>query len=273
MSVVSMKQLLEAGVHFGHQTRRWNPKMAQYIFTERNGIYIIDLQKTVEEARKRRISLCATSAASGENVLFVGTKKQAAGGHQARKPTRCGHVLRQRQLAGRHADQLQDHPQQQCDRLNQLNNMEKSGEFDLLPKKEVIGLKQRERQAGEQPGRHQGNDEDCRGAMFIVDPSKEHIAVAEARKLGIPIVAHRGYQLRSGRGGLCDPRQRRRHPCRQADRGQRWQTPSSRRARASSWKLSDENVAAAEEAAEAVDTTPRAPQKRASKTAEEITAE
>ena len=137
MSVVSMKQLLEAGVHFGHQTRRWNPKMAEYIYTERNGIYIIDLQKTVkklEEAYMLRSRRCRRTASS---ILFVGTKKQAAGGHQAKRLTACGmYYVNARWLGGMLTNFKT--MRTRIDRLAQLKKMQEDGTFDMLPKKEVM---------------------------------------------------------------------------------------------------------------------------------------
>ena len=185
MAVVSMKQLLEAGVHFGHQTRRWNPKMAPYIFTERNGIYIIDLQKTVRKLEEAYMFV-RDLAANGETVLFVGTKKQAqdsiredaerAGAHFVNARWLGGMLTNFRTIRGRIA------------RLNQLKTMESDGTFDLLPKKEVIKLNHEI----EKLEKFLGGIKEMKklpGALFIVDPRKEKIAVAEAHKLGIPIVA------------------------------------------------------------------------------------
>ncbi len=185
MAVVSMKQLLEAGVHFGHQTRRWNPKMAPYIFTERNGIYIIDLQKTVvklEEAYNfvREISM------EGKNVLFVGTKKQAMESVKD-EATRAGaYYVNARWLGGMLTNFTTI--RRRIARLKQLRTMEEDGTFDLLPKKEVIKLNLEI----EKHEKFLGGIKDMTempGALFIVDPRKEKIAVAEAKKLGIPIVA------------------------------------------------------------------------------------
>ena len=185
MSVVSMKQLLEAGVHFGHQTRRWNPKMAPYIFTERNGIYIIDLQKTVRKLEEAYLFIRELSA-KGETVLFVGTKKQAqdsvreeaerAGSHFVNARWLGGMLTNFRTIRGRLA------------RLAQLEAMKEDGTFDLLPKKEVIKLNHEI----EKLEKFLGGIKEMKklpGALFIVDPRKEKIAVAEAKKLGIPIVA------------------------------------------------------------------------------------
>jgi len=185
MSVVSMKQLLEAGVHFGHQTRRWNPKMAPYIFTERNGIYIIDLQKTVvklEEAYNfiKEISM------EGKNVLFVGTKKQAMESVKD-EATRAGaFYVNARWLGGMLTNFTTI--RRRIARLKQLRTMEEDGTFDLLPKKEVIKLNLEIEKLEKFLGGIKEMSE-MPGALFIVDPRKEKIAVAEAKKLGIPIVA------------------------------------------------------------------------------------
>ena len=185
MAVVSMKQLLEAGVHFGHQTRRWNPKMAPYIFTERNGIYIIDLQKTVvklEEAYNfiREISM------EGKNVLFVGTKKQAMESVKD-EATRAGaYYVNARWLGGMLTNFTTI--RRRIARLKQLRTMEEDGTFDLLPKKEVIKLNLEIEKLEKFLGGIKEMTE-MPGALFIVDPRKEKIAVAEAKKLGIPIVA------------------------------------------------------------------------------------
>ena len=185
MAVVSMKQLLEAGVHFGHQTRRWNPKMAPYIFTERNGIYIIDLQKTVvklEEAYNfvREISM------EGKSVLFVGTKKQAMESVKD-EATRAGaFYVNARWLGGMLTNFTTI--RRRIARLKQLRTMEEDGTFDLLPKKEVIKLNLEIEKLEKFLGGIKDMTE-MPGALFIVDPRKEKIAVAEAKKLGIPIVA------------------------------------------------------------------------------------
>ena len=184
MSVVSMKQLLEAGVHFGHQTRRWNPKMAPYIFTERNGIYIIDLQKTIrmiDDAYK----FVKEVAEQGKPILFVGTKKQAQNAI-CDEAKRCGEFyVNERWLGG----MLTNYKtiSARIDRLNQINEMEEDGTFQKLVKKEVIKLKA-ERDKLE---KSLGGIKDMRGmpgAVFVVDPKKEKIAVKEARILGIPVV-------------------------------------------------------------------------------------
>ena len=185
MGVVSMKQLLEAGVHFGHQTRRWNPKMARYIFTERNGIYIIDLQKTVKKLDEAYMFV-RDVAANGGNVLFVGTKKQA-GDSVREEATRAGaYYVNARWLGGMLTNFKTI--RRRIDRLAQLRKMEEDGTFELLPKKEVSKLNLEI----EKLEKFLGGIKDMKklpAAMFIVDPRKEKIAVAEAKKLGIPIVA------------------------------------------------------------------------------------
>ena len=185
MSVVSMKQLLEAGVHFGHQTRRWNPKMAPYIFTERNGIYIIDLQKTVRKLEEAYMFIRELSA-EGKSVLFVGTKKQAQDSI-AEEAVRAGaYYVNARWLGGMLTNFRTIRTR--IARLEQLNKMKEDGTFDLLPKKEVIGLELEI----EKLEKFLGGIKDMQkipGALFIVDPRKERIAVQEAKKLGIPIIA------------------------------------------------------------------------------------
>ena len=185
MAVVSMKQLLEAGVHFGHQTRRWNPKMAEYIFTERNGIYIIDLQKTVKKLEEA-YNFVRDTVADGGEILFVGTKKQASDSIRD-EATRCGmHYVNVRWLGGMLTNFKTI--KQRIKRLEQLRKMEADGTFDLLPKKEVVKL-QLEIEKLEKFMGGIKNMKQLPAALFIVDPRKEHIAVAEARNLGIPIVA------------------------------------------------------------------------------------
>lgn len=184
MSVISMKQLLEAGVHFGHQTRRWNPKMAPYIFTERNGIYIIDLQKTVKKVDEA-YDFMKEVAATGAPILFVGTKKQAQNAIRD-EAKRCGeYYVSERWLGG----MLTNYKtiSGRIKRLNEINAMEEDGTFDKLSKKEVLGLKA-ERDKLE---KNLGGIKDMKGmpgAIFVVDPKKEKIAVKEARILGIPVV-------------------------------------------------------------------------------------
>jgi len=185
MSVISMKQLLEAGVHFGHQTRRWNPKMAEYIFTERNDIYIIDLQKTVKKIDEA-YNFLREVAASGAPVLFVGTKKQAQESIQA-EAERCGmYYVNHRWLGGMLTNFKTI--QSRINKLKQIEKMEAEGKLDLLPKKEVSKLMKIKEKLENNLG---GIAEMKRlpGAIFVVDSRKEHIAVMEARSLGIPIVA------------------------------------------------------------------------------------
>ena len=185
MAVVSMKQLLEAGVHFGHQTRRWNPKMAPYIFTERNGIYIIDLQKTVKKLEEAYMFVRDLSA-EGKEVLFVGTKKQAAESVKEEAIRADAHYVNARWLGGMLTNFTTI--RRRIARLKQLRAMEQDGTFDLLPKKEVIAL----RHEIEKLEKFMGGIKNMKtlpGALFVVDPRKEKIAVSEAKKLGIPVVA------------------------------------------------------------------------------------
>jgi small subunit ribosomal protein S2 len=185
MAIISMKQLLEAGVHFGHQTRRWNPKMSRYIFTERNGIYIIDLQKTVKKVEEA-YNFVRELAAEGKTVLFVGTKKQAQDSVKE-EAERVGHFfVNQRWLGGTLTNFSTI--QKRIDRLTKLETMEQDGTFDVLPKKEVIVLNKEKDRLEKFLGGIKGM-KSLPGALFIIDPRKERIAVAEARKLGIPIVA------------------------------------------------------------------------------------
>ena len=185
MSVVSMKQLLEAGVHFGHQTRRWNPKMAPYIYTERNGIYIIDLQKTVVKLDEA-YNFVKELSMEGKSVLFVGTKKQAMESVKD-EATRAGaFYVNARWLGGMLTNFTTI--RRRIARLKQLRTMEEDGTFDLLPKKEVIKLNLEIEKLEKFLGGIKEMSE-MPGALFIVDPRKEKIAVAEAKKLGIPIVA------------------------------------------------------------------------------------
>ncbi|NNU82608.1 30S ribosomal protein S2 [Geobacillus sp. BMUD] len=184
MSVISMKQLLEAGVHFGHQTRRWNPKMKKYIFTERNGIYIIDLQKTVKKVEEA-YNFVRELAANGGKILFVGTKKQAQESVKE-EAERCGmFYVNQRWLGGTLTNFATI--QKRIKRLREIEKMEEDGVFDVLPKKEVIGLKKEK----ERLEKFLGGIKDMKelpDALFVIDPRKERIAVAEARKLNIPII-------------------------------------------------------------------------------------
>lgn len=185
MAIISMKKLLEAGVHFGHQTRRWNPKMAEYIFTERNGIYIIDLQKTgdrVDEA----YNFIKEVVSNGDEILFVGTKKQAQESTKS-EAIRCGmHYVSQRWLGG----MLTNYStiRKRIDRLNELKTMEEDGTFDLLTKKEVFKLRNEAERLEKFLGGIKNMDK-LPGALFVVDPRKERIAVQEAAILGIPVVA------------------------------------------------------------------------------------
>ena len=185
MSVVSMKQLLEAGVHFGHQTRRWNPKMAEYIYMERNGIYIIDLQKTVKKLEEA-YSFVRSLAENGESILFVGTKKQAQDAVKEESERVGMYYVNARWLGGMLTNFRT--MRTRVDRLAQLKKMQEDGTFDMLPKKEVMKL------MGdmEKLEKYLGGVKDMKklpGALFVIDPRKEHIAIAEARKLHIPVVA------------------------------------------------------------------------------------
>ena len=184
MSVISMKQLLEAGVHFGHQTRRWNPKMAPYIYTERNGIYIIDLQKSVgmvDTAYKAVFDI----AAEGGNILFVGTKKQAQDAVQT-EADRCGmYYVNERWLGGMLTNFKTI--QSRINRLKEIETMEQDGTFEVLPKKEVIAL----RKEMDKLQKNLGGIKDMKkipDAIFVVDPKKEKICVQEAHTLGIPLI-------------------------------------------------------------------------------------
>ena len=185
MAVVTMKQLLEAGVHFGHQTRRWNPKMAEYIYCERNGIYIIDLAKTVKKLEEA-YNFVRGLAENGQTILFVGTKKQAADAVKE-EASRVGmYYVNARWLGGMLTNFKT--MRTRIDRLAQLKKMQEDGTFDMLPKKEVMKL------MGEMEKleKYLGGVKEMKklpGALFVVDPRKEHNAIAEARKLHIPIVA------------------------------------------------------------------------------------
>ena len=184
MAVISMKQLLEAGVHFGHQTRRWNPKMDKFIFTERNGIYIIDLQKTVKKVDEAD-NYIKSVAENGGTILFVGTKKQAQDSVQE-EAARCGmYFINQRWLGGTLTNFQTI--QKRIDRLHKLEKMAEDGTFELLPKKEVIILNKEKDRLSKFLGGI-SHMKKLPSALFIIDPRKERIAVAEARKLGIPIV-------------------------------------------------------------------------------------
>lgn len=185
MAVVSMKSLLEAGVHFGHQTRRWNPKMARYIFTERNGIYIIDLQKTVKKVEEA-YSFLRETAAAGETILFVGTKKQAQDAIKEEATRANMFFVNERWLGGMLTNFKTI--ETRIKRLKELEKMAEDGTFEVLPKKEVIGL----RHEMDKLEKYLGGIKDMPkmpGAIVIVDPKKEKIAIQEAHKLGIPVVA------------------------------------------------------------------------------------
>jgi small subunit ribosomal protein S2 len=185
MAVISMKQLLEAGVHFGHQTRRWNPKMAEYIFTERNGIYIIDLQKTVKKVDDAYFFIREV-AMNGQDVLFVGTKKQAQDSIKEEADRSGQFYVNNRWLGGMLTNFKTI--RKRIDRLNQLNAMEADGTFEVLPKKEVIKLKKEMDDLEKNLGGIK-NMKKIPGAMFVVDPRKERNAILEAKRLGIPVVA------------------------------------------------------------------------------------
>ncbi|MDN5326958.1 MAG: small subunit ribosomal protein [Moorella sp. (in: firmicutes)] len=185
MAIISMKQLLEAGVHFGHQTRRWNPKMAPYIFTERNGIYIIDLQRTVKKIEEA-YNFIRDLSRDGGKVLFVGTKKQAQESVKE-EAERCGMFYVNVRWLGGTLTNFQT-IRRRIERLKELEKMEEDGTFDFLPKKEVAHL----RGEREKLERFLGGIKEMKSlpdALFIIDPRKERIAVAEGRRLGIPIVA------------------------------------------------------------------------------------
>ena len=185
MAVVSMKQLLEAGVHFGHQTRRWNPKMAEYIYMERNGIYIIDLQKTVKKLEEA-YSFVRGVSESGKSVLFVGTKKQAQDAVKE-EAERVGQFYVNARWLGGMLTNFKT-MRTRVDRMAQLKKMQEDGTFDMLPKKEVVKLLHEM----EKLDKYLGGVKEMKklpGALFVVDPRKEHNAISEARKLHIPIVA------------------------------------------------------------------------------------
>ncbi len=185
MSVISMKQLLEAGVHFGHQTRRWNPKMAEYIFTERNGIYIIDLQKTVKKVEEA-YDFIKSVAAEGKDILFVGTKKQAQESIESEAIRSNMFYVNQRWLGGMLTNFKTI--KKRIERLNTIETMEQDGTFDVLPKKEVIKLKKEMEKLEKNLGGIK-TMVNVPGAIFVVDPRKEKIAIQEAHILGIPVVA------------------------------------------------------------------------------------
>ena len=184
MSVVSMKQLLEAGVHFGHQTRRWNPKMARFIFTERNGIYIIDLQKTVKKIEEA-YDFVREVAETGKPILFVGTKKQAQDSIKEEAERSGMYFVNERWLGGMLTNFKTI--KTRIDRLRKLEKMQEDGTFDVLPKKEVIKLMAEKEKLEKYLGGIKDMPE-LPGALFVVDPRKERIAIKEAQKLGIPVV-------------------------------------------------------------------------------------
>ncbi|WP_346895531.1 30S ribosomal protein S2 [Clostridium sp. UBA7503] len=186
MAVISMKQLLEAGVHFGHQTRRWNPKMAPYIFTERNGIYIIDLQKTVKKIDEAYDFIKSVSE-EGKDILFVGTKKQAQEAIQEEAIRSSMHFVNNRWLGGMLTNFRTI--KTRIGRLEALDKMEEDGTFDVLPKKEVIQLKNEREKLEKNLGGIRNMDAKNIGALFIVDPRKEKNAILEAKTLGIPVIA------------------------------------------------------------------------------------
>ncbi len=185
MAVISMKQLLEAGVHFGHQTRRWNPKMAEYIFTDRNGIYIIDLQKTVKKVDEAYFFI-RDLISEGKTILFVGTKKQAQEAVRE-EAERCSMFYVNQRWLGGTLTNFQT-IRKRIDRLHELEKMESNGTFEVLPKKEVAALLH-EKEKLEKFLKGIKDMKNLPGALFIIDPRKERIAVAEARKIGIPIIA------------------------------------------------------------------------------------
>ncbi len=185
MAVISMKQLLEAGVHFGHQTRRWNPKMAPYIFTERNGIYIIDLQKTVKKVDEA-YDFLRSVAEEGKSILFVGTKKQAQEAIKEEALKAGMYYVNARWLGGMMTNFATI--RKSINRLKELEAMEQDGTFEVLSKKEVLSLKREMEKLEKSLGGIKDMDK-LPGALFVVDPRKERIAVAEAKKLDIPIVA------------------------------------------------------------------------------------
>ncbi|GFP75942.1 30S ribosomal protein S2 [Clostridium fungisolvens] len=186
MSVISMKQLLEAGVHFGHQTRRWNPKMAPYIFTERNGIYIIDLQKTVKKVEEA-YDFIKEVATEGKDILFVGTKKQAQEAIQEEGARSNMHFVNNRWLGGMLTNF--NTIKTRINRLAEIEKMEQDGTFDVLPKKEVTNLKNEMEKLEKNLGGIRNLDATNIGALFVVDPRKEKNAISEAKILGIPVVA------------------------------------------------------------------------------------
>lgn len=185
MAVISMKQLLESGVHFGHQTRRWNPKMKPFIFTERNGIYIIDLQKTVKKVEEA-YQFVRNIAAEGGKILFVGTKKQAQDSVKAEAERSGQYYINQRWLGGTLTNF--ETIRKRIRRLKDIEKMQEDGTFDVLPKKEVVGLKKELARLEKFLGGIK-EMESLPQALFVIDPRKERIAITEAHKLDIPIIA------------------------------------------------------------------------------------
>lgn len=186
MSIISMKQLLESGVHFGHQTRRWNPKMASYIFTERNGIYIIDLQKTVRKIEEA-YEFVKKVASEGKDILFIGTKKQAQEAIKEEARRSNMHYVNNRWLGGMLTNFSTI--KNRIRKLEELDKMEEDGIFELLSKKEVIKLKNEKQKLEKNLGGIKAMEAENVGALFIVDPRKEKNAISEAKILGIPVVA------------------------------------------------------------------------------------
>ena len=261
-NVVSMKALLEAGVHFGHQTRRWNPKMAPYIYTERNGIYIVDLQKTVRKLEEA-YSFVRELAENGQTILFVGTKKQAQEAIRE-EAQRCGQYFVNARWLGGMMTNFKT-MRQRVERLAQLKRMSEDGTFDLLPKKEVVKLKLEIEKLEKYLGGVKGMKK-LPGAMFVVDLRKEKNAIAEAKKLGIPVVAIVDTN--------CDPDDADYVIPGNDDAIRAIKLIAATMGAAITEGRQGEQLSVSDETAPAeeapVDTTPRAPRKRASKTAEEI---
>ena len=226
MAVISMKQLLEAGVHFGHQTRRWNPKMAQYIFTERNGIYIIDLQKTVRKIDEAYMFV-RDVAMEGKSILFVGTKKQAQESIEA-EAKRCGMFYVNNRWLGGTLTNFRT-IRTRIDRLNAIDAMEKNGQFDVLPKKEVIKLCAEREKLEKNLGGIREMQQAPRRPVHRRSPQGAHRR-GRGPRAGHPDRGHRRYQLRPRRDRLRHPRQRRRHPRREADRRQAGRRRAGRQA-------------------------------------------
>ena len=258
MSVISIKQLLEAGVHFGHHTRRWNPKMQEYIFTERNGIYIIDLQKTVKKFEEA-YNFVREISEQGGNILFVGTKKQAADAIKE-EATRCGMYYVNVRWPGGMMTNFKT-IKRSISRLNSLEKMQEDGTFDLLPKKEVAAKQKEIFDLEKSYGGIKTMDR-LPDAVFIVDPRKERNAVLEAKKLGIPVIAIVDTNCNPDDADYIIPGN--------DDAIRAIKLIASVMANAMIEGRQGEQLSVSDETVEAVDTTPRAPQKRQSKTAEEI---